>query len=70
MEFSRDVAIFARKQGEQAGGDSLGNHLRAHGGRLGLGAGGGDGGVEKEGHVEHLALQQQPCSLLHLLRGK
>merc|ERR550525_2361394 len=39
--------------------------LRSHSCGLGLSARGGDGGVEEEGHVEHLALQQQPCSLLH-----
>ena len=44
--------------------------LCSHSCGLGLSARGGDGGVEEEGHVEHLALQQQPCSLLHLLRGK
>ena len=40
--------------------------LGAHGGDLCLSTRGGDGGVEEEGHVEHLALQQQPGSLLHL----
>ena len=54
------------------GGDLLvdGDDLGAHRGDLCLSTRGGDGGVEEEGHVEHLALQQQPCSLLHLLRGK
>ena len=41
--------------------------LGAHGGDLCLSTRGGDGGVEEEGHVEHLALQQQPGSLLHLV---
>ena len=50
-------------------GDLLvdGDDLGAHGGNLCLSTRGGDGGVEEEGHVEHLALQQQPGSLLHLV---
>ena len=50
------------------GGDLLvdGDDLGAHRGDLCLSTRGGDGGVEEEGHVEHLALQQQPSSLLHL----
>ena len=51
------------------GGDLLvdGDDLGAHRGDLCLSTRGGDGGVEEEGHVEHLALQQQPGSLLHLV---
>ena len=51
------------------GGDLLvdGDDLGAHRGNLCLSTRGGDGGVEEEGHVEHLALQQQPGSLLHLV---
>ena len=51
------------------GGELLvdGDDLGAHRGNLCLSTRGGDGGVEEEGHVEHLALQQQPGSLLHLV---
>ena len=54
--------------GIEDGGDLLvdDDDLGAHRGNLCLSTRGGDGGVEEEGHVEHLALQQQPGSLLHL----
>ena len=67
--FHAEMAILprARSEGRNRQGAGLGNRLRTHGCSLGLGARGGDGGVEEERDVEHLALQQQPGSLLHLM---
>ena len=67
--FHAEMAILprARSAGRNRQGVGLGNRLRTHGCSLGLGARGGDGGVEEERDVEHLALQQQPGSLLHLM---